>query len=370
MDFSVIFMLCLSFALTICSVVCTVFVIWRKQSTGSVQADFSGYEQLSQELFQGLERLTRSLEHQNLQTVKEVHEGISLVKTEHHQSLENHRLQIQSPITALTQQLSQLQQWHQQIDLLSHKVYQLTRVLDHSTLKGKFGERQLEFLLGDRYPKSWILMQHVLPTGVRADFVIQPSVNDPLLVIDSKFPVQSFKLVLEHADHGTYMKDFINVMKKNLSDIAEKYIISGVTRSHAILFVPSNAMFFKLLDSEELLDYAQEKNVLICCPQSLYWICDLLQEHYFQTQWTCKQREYLEFLKEGRKNLEQVLVKWDQWDKRCTQLRLDGRHLKKELDDFKGFFEGLDELNAVPNSENPTEDNDTPIVSESLIDEF
>ena len=342
-DLSFVLTLWVTLTLTVCSVA-ILFYLWHKPTQPPVKEDFSGYEQLSQELFQGLERLSRSLEHQNLQTVKEVHEGISLVKTEHHQSLENHRLQIQSPISALTQQLSQLQHWHQQIDQLSHKVYQLTRVLDHSTLKGKFGERQLELLLHDRYPRSWILMQHILPTGVRADFVIQPSPQDPLLVIDSKFPVQSFKLVLEHADKVQYMKDFITVMKKNISDIAEKYIISGVTRSHAILFVPSDALFFKLLESEELLDYAQEKNVLICCPQSLYWICDLIKEHYFQKQWTSKQGEYLEFLKEGKRHLEQVLIQWEQWDKRCTQLRLEGRTLRKELDAFKGFFDGLDEF--------------------------
>ena len=342
-----LFILWIACALSIIAV-CGIFIIFKRSpNKENARENFSGYEQLSIELFQGLERLSRSVEHLNIQTLKEVHEGLSQVHIEHHKNLENYQHQLQSPLSALTQQLQSLQKWHQQIDQLSHKVYQLTRVLDHSTLKGKFGERQLEILLRDRYPHSWILSQYVLSSGVRADCVFRPQDNELALVIDSKFPVQSFKLVLEHDDHPTYFKDFIAVMKKNISEIAQKYIISGVTHPHAVLFVPSDALFFKLLDSSELMLFAQQKNVLLCCPQSLYWICDLIKEHYFHNRWTHAQGQYIAFLKSGREKMGEVLSLFDQWDRRCTQLRQEGRHLKKELISLKDFFDGLEDIENI-----------------------
>ncbi|MBM4222821.1 MAG: DNA recombination protein RmuC, partial [Gammaproteobacteria bacterium] len=301
-------------------------------------------ERMLEEHANGFEKISHLIEHYALQSGRDLSSNLLQMRNEYDRQLHHQREQFEQKIYQLSSQLSELQKWQQQVDQLTHKVHQLNRILDHSTLKGKFGEMQLENLLHDRYPSDWLIAQHMLPTGVRADYIFRPHHDQPFIAIDSKFPVQSFRLLLEHPEHPEYMKDFIQVMKKNIQDVSEKYILSGVTANYAILFVPSAALFLKLLDFPELLHHAHSYNVFICCPQTLYWVCDTMKRILLHERWTSEQKSHINTLKEYGQHVENIIAQFDQWEKRFQQLRQDGRALRKQCVLFEDFLADLNTL--------------------------
>ncbi len=253
-----------------------------------------------------------------------------------------HQRALNQPLETLKLKLYDLDKWHQQIDYLSQRVHGLSKIFDHSMLKGKFGERHLEALLGDRYPSQWIDKQVLFPSGVRADFVLKNPHNGLLLAIDSKFPLQSFRCVLENEEKTEYKKDFLNIMKKNIKDIADKYILANFTVSYAICFVPSDALYLKLIEMEELMIFAQKYHIWIACPQTLYGICDMWAWEYKQQATLSKEQAFLSIIQEISENLIAHKTQIVDIEKKALALRKEIKNLKESAEHLADLFEEVD----------------------------
>ena len=79
---------------------------------------------------------------------------------------------------------------------LSTEVSGLRNVLDNKQARGAFGELRLEALIQDALPPGAYKFQATLSNGRRADCLLQlPNPPGPT-VIDSKFPLESYRLVV------------------------------------------------------------------------------------------------------------------------------------------------------------------------------
>lgn len=180
--------------------------------------------------------------------------------------------QLQSATEAvrkISQQLGAVQQAGDDM----HKASQsLLQVLGAARMRGTLGELGLERLLQDALPRQSYEMQHRFSTGEVVDAVVRA--GDRLVSIDSKFPLEAYRRMNEAGEDAR--KDFNQAVRKHADAIASKYILPAEqTLDLALMFVPSEAVYYELLMTEDakgvhLDGYCRSKCVIPVSPNTLY----------------------------------------------------------------------------------------------------
>ena len=144
-------------------------------------------------------------------------------------------------------------------------------LMGNKQARGTFGERQLEDLVRDIMPPETYAFQSVLSTGVRPDCVIRLPYPPGDMVIDSKFPLESYNRILENKNDMGARKQFELDVRKHIDAIAEKYVIPGVTAESAMMFIASESIFMELHTSfPDTIEYAAHRKVFIVSPATLW----------------------------------------------------------------------------------------------------
>ncbi len=144
-------------------------------------------------------------------------------------------------------------------------------LMGNKQARGTFGEKRLEDLVRDIMPPETYAFQSVLSTGVRPDCVIRLPYPPGDMIIDSKFPLESYNRILENKNDMGARKQFELDVRKHIDAIAEKYIISGVTAESAMMFIASESIFMELHTAfPDTIEYAAHKKVFIVSPATLW----------------------------------------------------------------------------------------------------
>lgn len=144
-------------------------------------------------------------------------------------------------------------------------------LMGNKQARGTFGEKQLEDLVRDIMPPETYAFQSVLSTGVRPDCIIRLPYPPGDMIIDSKFPLESYNRILNDKNDIGAQKQFELDVRKHIDAIAEKYIITGVTAESAMMFIASESIFQELHKSfPNTIDYAARKKVFIVSPATLW----------------------------------------------------------------------------------------------------
>ncbi|MCQ2575056.1 MAG: DNA recombination protein RmuC [Alphaproteobacteria bacterium] len=144
-------------------------------------------------------------------------------------------------------------------------------LMGNKQARGSFGERQLEDLVSDIMPPETYAFQYVLENGVRPDCIIRLPYPPGDMIIDSKFPLESFNCMQKDSSNEVYCKQFEADVKKHIDAIAEKYIIPGKTAESAMMFIASESIFEELhRNFPSIVDYANRKKVFIVSPSTLW----------------------------------------------------------------------------------------------------
>lgn len=144
-------------------------------------------------------------------------------------------------------------------------------LMGNKQARGTFGERQLEDLVRDIMPPETYAFQTVLETGVRPDCVIRLPYPPGDMIIDSKFPLESYNRMINDANDGFARKQFELDVRKHIDAIGEKYIIAGQTAESAMMFIASESIFETLhREFPNTIEYAARKKVFIVSPSTLW----------------------------------------------------------------------------------------------------
>ncbi len=144
-------------------------------------------------------------------------------------------------------------------------------LMGNKQARGTFGERQLEDLVRDIMPPETYAFQCVLETGVRPDCVIRLPYPPGDMIIDSKFPLESYNRMQMDTNDGMARKQFELDVRKHIDAIGEKYIIPGVTAESAMMFIASESIFETLhREFPGAVEYAARKKVFIVSPSTLW----------------------------------------------------------------------------------------------------
>lgn len=164
---------------------------------------------------------------------------------------------------------------------LSGQVGALQSILDNKQARGAFGQGRMEAIVQDALAPGAYSFQATLSTRVRPDCLIHLPNGAPPLVIDAKFPLESYN-ELKQAEGAEPLKQararFRRDIGKHLTDIAERYLIPGETQDTAFMFVPSESIFAEIHEQfADLVQKAHRARVVIVSPSLLLLSIQVVQ---------------------------------------------------------------------------------------------
>jgi DNA recombination protein RmuC len=191
------------------------------------------------------------------------------------QSLADHLGKSGTLLREVGEKLGRLHEASQKIEKLAGDVTRLEDLLKPPKLRGTLGEMFLEQALGQVLPAGCWASQHPLGDGMVVDAAV--FVQDRVVPIDSKFPLENFRRAHEAEDEGEKRRaraQFCRDVRKHVDAIAEKYIRpAGGTCDFAFMYVPAEAVYGEIVsDCEDgtLADYAASRRVIPVSPRLLY----------------------------------------------------------------------------------------------------
>src|SRR6266851_2872845 len=146
---------------------------------------------------------------------------------------------------------------------IGRNMRELQDFLKSPKLRGNIGEHVLKDLITQIFPKNSFHLQYAFASGEKVDAAIQTDAG--ILPIDAKFPMENFqKLSKAKTDEEIKLlrKDFTRDIKKHIDAIAKKYILPDEgTMDFALMYVPSESVFYELANMTVVLDYARRSRV-------------------------------------------------------------------------------------------------------------
>jgi DNA recombination protein RmuC len=204
------------------------------------------------------------------QGAKDSAEITSKITAQAQTAMSNELKNTRDQITQIQQQLGQVQESGH---LMHEAASRLENILGGTKSRGNFGETTLERLLEDCLPRTQYTQQYRFRSGEAADAVIHLR-DKKIMAIDSKFPLDAFQRLETEGDEAR--KTFVSAVKLHADSIAKKYIVPDEdTLDLALMFVPSEAVYYELLRSSDgkglAVDaYCRGKKIVPVSPNTLY----------------------------------------------------------------------------------------------------
>lgn len=188
-------------------------------------------------------------------------------------SLEKNTKTTSDSLSELKSRLAVIDEAQKNITDLSSQMMGLQDILDNKQARGAFGEIQLNDLVSQILPPSAFEFQAQMSNGKRADCLIKLPNPPGSIVVDAKFPLESYHLLRNAEDDGekrTAISSFKTDILKHVKDISEKYIINGETAESALMFLPSEAVYAELHASfPDVVEKSYRAKVWIVSPTTL-----------------------------------------------------------------------------------------------------
>jgi DNA recombination protein RmuC len=138
--------------------------------------------------------------------------------------------------------------------------------------RGNIGEHILRDLLKQFLPNESFSLQYRFSTGDIVDAAITTSAG--IIPIDSKFPMENFRAMTtaETASaKATFARSFHRDIKGHIDAISKKYILpSEGTLDYALMYIPSESVYYEVVNDDVLFDYASKHRILPVSPTTFY----------------------------------------------------------------------------------------------------
>jgi len=227
----------------------------------------------SQNMAAQINHLIQSVTQQLGQVRQELQTGVASTGNLATQAQRDVAQQLQSSTNMLLQMQQRIGEVYQTSQDLTKATQTLQSVLGGAKTRGSLGEITLDRILEDALPQSAYAMQYrFASTGAIVDAIVRSS--DHILSVDSKFPLDSYRRLLESGEDAR--REFSQAVRKHADSIAEKYILPDEhTFDYALMFVPSEGVYYELLMTEDpkhgrLDEYCRSKRVFPVSPNTFY----------------------------------------------------------------------------------------------------
>jgi DNA recombination protein RmuC len=127
-------------------------------------------------------------------------------------------------------------------------------------------------------------------------------------------------------------KEFVRDIKKHIDAIAKKYILPAEgTMDFALMYVPSESVFYEVVLLDELIEYARTKRVYIVSPSTLYVHLQTILLSFEGKKIETKTREVFQLLHTLQIDHEKV----------TQSIELLGKHLGNASNQFTHVDKGM-----------------------------
>jgi DNA recombination protein RmuC len=164
---------------------------------------------------------------------------------------------------------------------LGKEVVSLQSILSNKQTRGAFGQGRMEAIITDHLPAGAFAFQYTLSNNKRPDCVVFMPNGGPKLVIDAKFPLESWERVRtaqNELELKQAMAGFRTDIGYHVRTISENYLIADETQDTAFMFVPSESIFADIHERfDDLVQKAMRQRVVIVSPLMLMLAIQVMQ---------------------------------------------------------------------------------------------
>ena len=183
-------------------------------------------------------------------------------------------------VREVTEKLTKLDETNKRVVEFATQLQSLENILKNPKRRGILGEFFLEDLLGAVMPQGTYKMQYKFDNGDIVDAAIL--LSKKIIPIDAKFSLERYNDIQEENDKARreiLEKEFKNDLKMRIDETAKYIRPEEDTTDFALMFIPAEGIFYNLLvykvgsvnvSSEDLINYAFKKRVVIVSPNTLY----------------------------------------------------------------------------------------------------
>ncbi len=158
-------------------------------------------------------------------------------------------------LTKLNERLAVIDAAQGRLSDLTQEVLGLKDILANKQARGAFGQGRMEAIIRDALPASAYEFQHTLSNRMRPDCCIRLPGDHRMMVIDAKFPLESFTALKAAAGDEAALRQAMARVRgdvgKHIKDIAERYFLPGETQDIAMMFVPSESLYAEINETFE-----------------------------------------------------------------------------------------------------------------------
>jgi len=250
----------------------------------------------------------------------------------------------QATFADIVKRLALIDEAQKRIAELSSNVVSLQEILVDKRSRGAFGEVQLNALVRDTLPESAYRLQHTLSNGYRADCILFLPAPTGSVVIDAKFPLESYQAMTDpdagEAERRTAERQFKTDIRKHVRDISGKYLVPGETAEGAVMFVPAEAVFAEIhAHHGDLVEMANRARVWLASPTTLMAILTtaraVLKDEATRTQ-VHQIRNHLDLLREDferfQKRMDNLSRHIDQANRDVQEVHASARKITQHFD--------------------------------------
>lgn len=210
---------------------------------------------------------------QQAQTAKMLQERLDAVAERVGQGLHQHTEKTGKTMNEIHERLAVIDSAQKNLTDLSQQMVGLQDILSNKQSRGAFGEIQLQDLVSAALPPSAYEFQATLSTGRRADCLLKLPNPPGSIVIDAKFPLESYQTLRaaeSDAEKVAAARAFAADVLKHVKDIADRYIVNGETAESALMFLPSEAVYAELHAAHRnVIEESFRRRVWIVSPTTL-----------------------------------------------------------------------------------------------------
>jgi len=287
----------------------------------------------NQALLEWLKSMQASLESTN----KTLNEAMQSNSSHMVRTLQENTKQLNERLDKAAEVIRDVNREVGQMSEIGRSMRELQEFLRSPKLRGNIGEEILKDLISQMFPKNSFHLQYAFKSGERVDAAIQTDAG--ILPIDSKFPMESFqRLIKTDQDDKAYsalQKEFLRDVKKHIDTIAKKYILPDEgTMDFALMYVPSETVFYELCNQTEILNYARKQRVYLVSPSTLYAHLQTILLSFEGKRIETKSREVFRLLRAIQNDYEKVQE---------NMLTL-GKHLANATSQFSNVTTGFAQL--------------------------
>jgi DNA recombination protein RmuC len=207
-----------------------------------------------------------------LEWLKNMQSTISNSSTETVRTLQENTKQLNERLDTAARVIRDVEKEVGQMSEIGRNMRELQDFLKSPKLRGNIGEQVLKDLIAQMFPKTSFFLQYEFKSGEKVDAAIKTDAG--ILPIDSKFPMENYQKMTkatEKAEKEMFEKEFVRDIKKHIDAISKKYILpSEGTMDFALMYIPSESVYYEIVNQIDVLDYARKSRVYMVSPSTLY----------------------------------------------------------------------------------------------------